>query len=210
MRSYLILIIALLPLFLSAAYAREPIIGKPCEGCESVFEGSPKIFTTRARIGAVNEPGEPMVVTGKVFDSAGKTKAGIIVYAYQTNHNGIYPTSNKNIGLASHRHGLLRAWAVTDSLGRYTFDTIRPAGYPNTDLPAHIHLHIIEPGCFTYYIDDILFKDDPRLTQAQINKLTLGRGGNGVGLPLLHEGTWQIRRDIILGKNIPGYRTCRP
>jgi protocatechuate 3,4-dioxygenase beta subunit len=210
MRSCLALMLTFLLSLLNISHAREPIIGKPCEGCEAVFEGAPKTFTTRARIGPINQRGQPMVVTGKVFDSSGKTRAGIIVYAYQTNRSGIYPTSNKNMGLASHRHGLLRAWVVTDSIGNYAFDTIRPAGYPNTDLPAHIHMHIIEPGCFTYYIDDILFKDDSRLTQAQISKLTLGRGGNGVGLPLKRKGTWQIKRDIILGKNIPGYYTCRP
>ncbi|MEO8505508.1 MAG: hypothetical protein ABI609_16555 [Acidobacteriota bacterium] len=173
-----------------------------------MFEGMPQQLHSRARIGQRNEPGIPMLVTGTVVDSQGKPRNGVVVYAYQTNNMGIYPTSDKTLGQAAHRHGLLRAWALTDAQGRYAFDTIRPAGYPNTDLPAHIHMHVLERGCSTYYIDDIMFKDDPRLTQDKIRKLTLGRGGNGIGLPRLHQGVWSITRDIELGKNIPGYAAC--
>ena len=149
-----------------------------------------------------------MVVSGSVFDIRGKPRKGILVYAYQTNSNGIYPTSKESLGRQSHRHGTLRAWALTNAQGHYAFDTVRPAGYPRTNLPAHIHMHVIEPGRCTYYIDDVMFKDDPRLTQVSIRKLTLGRGGSGIGLPLMRHGVWYISRNIVLGKNVPGYSSC--
>ncbi len=188
--------------------AREPVVGLPCEGCEAVFEGLPQQLSSRARIGRPDEPGSAMLVTGTVLDARGRPRRGVVVYAYQTNNNGIYPTTDKTLGQASHRHGVLRAWVLTDAQGRYAFDTIRPAGYPNTDLPAHIHMHVLERGCSTYYIDDIMFKDDPRLTQDSVRRLTLGRGGNGVVLPTLYKGTWHVKRDIVLGKNIPEYKSC--
>ena len=197
-------------LFAGPLQAQEPIVGLPCEGCEAVFEGMPQQLHSRARIGQPDEPGRAMLVTGSVLGSDGRPSRGIVVYAYQTNNNGIYPTTDKTLGKASHRHGMLRAWAMTNAHGRYAFDTIRPAGYPNTDLPAHIHMHVIERGCSTYYIDDIMFKDDPRLTEDSLRKLTQGRGGRGVVQPKLYNGTWYVKRDIALGKNIPGYSTCKP
>ena len=49
----------------------------------------------------------------------------------------------------------------TDAKGRYTFETIRPASYPDATIPQHIHMHVIERGCATYYIDELVFTDDP-------------------------------------------------
>ena len=194
--------------FSTYAQEREPIVGLPCEGCEAVFEGRPTNLSDRSRIGRIGEPGEPMTLVGRVTNASGKPAAGVIIYAYQTNADGIYPTDDSVRGMASHRHGKLRAWAKTNSNGNYAFDTIRPAGYPGTDLPQHIHMHVIEPGCSTYYIDDAMFRDDPRLTTVQIKRLTLDRGSSGLSRPNRVKGVWFTRRDIVLGKNIPGYRNC--
>lgn len=190
------------------AQEREKIVGLPCEGCEAVFEGRPANIGERSWIATSSETGEPMTLVGHVTNMAGKPVAGVVVYAYQTNAKGIYPTNDALRGMASHRHGKLRGWAMTNKNGNYAFDTIRPAGYPETDLPQHIHMHVIEPGCSTYYIDDAMFRDDPRLTPSQIKKLTLDRGGNGISTPRRLNGVWYARRDIVLGKNIPGYNAC--
>ena len=187
----------------SQAGAREPVIGGPCEGCEAVFEGRPAELTARARIAPVNEPGERLVLDGTVFDRAGHAAAGIIVYAYQTNARGLYPPDTRFPGQAAYRHGKLRAWAQTDSLGRYAFDTIRPASYPGTTLPQHIHMHVIEPGRCTYYIDDVNFADDPFVAGVDRHRLGSGRGGWGLAAPTKDEaGRWRIRRDIHLGEGI--------
>ncbi len=185
---------------------REPIVGLPCEGCEAVFQGLPDSLEWSSRIAPRNEPGAAMRIEGTVRDKAGRTMSGIIVYAYHTNARGIYPTDDRLRGLAAHRHGRLRGWARTDENGRYRFDTIRPAGYPNTDLPAHVHMHVLELGRCTYYIDDIMFQDDPRLTETMRQRLTLGRGGRAVVAPVKDAArTWRVTRDIALGASVPGY-----
>lgn len=186
--------------------AREPVVGLPCEGCEAVFEGLPATLSAEGRIAPAGEPGRPLRITGTVFTAAGEPAPGIIVYAYQTNAQGVYPPDERHRGTAARHHGRLRGWVRTDAQGRYAFDTVRPGGYPRSDLPEHVHLHVIEPGRCTYYIDDVLFGDDPRLTAAKKAELILGRGGSGLAAPTLdREGVQVVRRDIHLGRNIPGY-----
>ena len=166
----------------------------------------PSTLDSAARIAAAGEPGEPMRIEGVVRNAAGRPASGVVVYAYQTDAKGIYPTEGRRAGQPAHRHGFLRGWAKTDATGRYRFDTIRPGGYPNTNIPQHVHMHIIEPGRFTYYIDDIVFTDDPRLTPEQRKSHSAGRGGNGVITPKRDSsGTWLVTRDIVLGQAIPGY-----
>ena len=103
------------------------------------------------------------------------------------------------------RHGRLRAWVRTDAEGMYRFQSIRPGSYPGRDVPEHIHMHVIEPGRFTYYIDDLVFTDDPKLTTAYIRDHDAGRGGSGIASPQRRDGVWQVRRDITLGLRIPGH-----
>lgn len=190
--------------------ALERIVGLPCEGCEAVFEGMPATLESESRIAPATEPGDPLMIEGTVRDSLGKHVEGVIIYAYQTNAEGVYPIDQSLRGSAAHRHGRLRGWAVADQNGRYRFETIRPAGYPGTDLPAHVHMHVVEVGRCTYYIDDIMFEDDVRLTPAKIRALTSGRGGRGITMPTQGEtGTWSVVRDIELGKAVPGYLACR-
>ena len=191
----------------SATRAREPIVGLPCEGCESVFEGLPETLATNARIAPPDEPGEAMRIAGNVLDGDGRPAPGVIVYAYHTDARGVYPTDERLKGTAAFRHGRLRGWARTDEQGHYRFETMRPAGYPNTRLPAHVHMHVIEVGHCTYYIDDVLFEDDPRLTPEKIQQLTAGRGGSGVVMPQRDaSGVWIVTRDIVLGERIPAYQ----
>lgn len=188
------------------AASREPVIGGPCEGCEAVFQGLPRKLASTARIAPAGEPGEPLFVEGTVRDGAGRAAAGIIVYAYQTNARGVYPPDTRFPGQAAYRHGKLRAWARTDAAGRYAFHTVRPGSYPGTSIPQHIHLHVIEPGRGTYYIDDVHFTDDPFVEDVDPATLGRGRGGRGVATPTRDEaGRWRVRRDIMLGKDIPGY-----
>ena len=178
--------------------AQEPVIGGPCQGCELVFVDIPAQLKTNSRIGEVGETGEPLVLSGIVYNPDLTPAGGIIVYAYQTDANGKYPKG-------STQHGKLRGWAVTDQKGRYQFKTIRPQAYPGRDIPQHIHLHIIEVNKGTYYIDDITFSDDPLLTYEHIQKKNC-RGGCGKSHPKRNEqDVWHVHRDIILGEAIPNY-----
>jgi protocatechuate 3,4-dioxygenase beta subunit len=191
------------------AGSAEPVVGLPCEGCDAVFEGMPKELSTRARIAPRGEPGQPMVLTGRVFGGDGNPRADVVVYAYQTDASGVYPAPAKSLSRWADRHGRLRGWARSGADGTYTFDTIRPASYPDQRVPQHIHLHVIEPGCATYYIDEVIFTDDPFLTPEEREEQP-GRGGSGVTTPTRDaNGTWRVLRDIHLGKNVPGYPGCK-
>lgn len=193
----------------TAAIARERIAGLPCEGCDAVFVRMPSNIATRARIAPKDEPGEAMHVQGLVLDAQGKPVPGVIVYAYHTNASGIYPRDPVLSGTSANRHGRLRSWVRSDTNGRYRFDTIRPGGYPGTTIPQHIHLHVIEPGRCTYYIDDIVFRDDPRLAPHLQRYTPERRGGDGISVPERDsEGVWQVTRDIRLGMNIGDYKGC--
>lgn len=175
-----------------------PVIGGPCQGCELVFEGMPEHLSDSARIAPPEEPGEPLVLEGLVRHGDGSPAAGIIVYAYHTDAGGVYP---KDVTW----HGRLRGWARTNTAGRYRFTTIRPAGYPGGAENAHIHMHVIEPDKGTYYIDNVIFDDDPDLPRRVRQNAENGRGGSGLTYPKMEAGTWKVQRDIVLGQNVPGY-----
>ena len=183
----------------STPISHEPVLGGPCEGCEAVFVGMPDTIGSTARIAPIGEPGAPMVIEGTVRSADGKPAPGVIVYGYHTDAKGIYPS-------AATRHGRLRGWARTDATGHYRFETIRPGAYPGNENPEHVHMHVIEPGRGTYWIDELVFRDDPILTPDRLKYLSHGRGGKGDALPKKDErGVWQVRRDITLGEKIPGY-----
>ena len=177
------------------AVADEPVIGGPCEGCELVFVGMPDDLTSEERIAPPDEPGEPLRIEGVVIDDEGRPVPGIVVYAYHTDAEGIYPAGTT-------RHGRLRGWARTDTEGHYRFDTIRPAAYPGSSIPQHVHMHVIEPGRGTYWIDSLHFTDDPLLEARHRDDDP--RGGSGVVTPRRDAGgVWHVRRDIALGENVP-------
>jgi protocatechuate 3,4-dioxygenase beta subunit len=179
--------------------AAEPVIGGPCEGCELVFAGMPETPAVRARIAPPGEPGEPMTIEGSVSHGDGTPAAGVVVYAYHTDAMGVYPT-------AATRHGRLRGWARTDAAGRYRFDTIRPGGYPGRQAPQHVHMHVVERGRGTYWVDELQFTDDPLLPASRRRASRRERGGSGVVTPTRDaDGVWQVRRDIRLGEAVPDY-----
>ena len=93
----------------------------------------------------------------------------------------------------------------TNHEGAYRFYTFRPASYPNSNNPQHIHITVKEEGVVAYYIDDFLFADDPLLSEGEINQLQK-RGGSGILRPVLKDGIYMAERNIVLGLNVPGYQ----
>lgn len=176
-----------------------------------MFEGLPNEIEWRSRLTPKDEPGESLIVEGVVKNEVGATVPGVVIYAYQTDKGGIYPRIEALEGTPAHRHGKLRNWVKTDAEGRYRFDTIRPGSYPNTQIPSHIHMHVIESGRCTYYIDDINFTDDPFFSkQAQERESERPqRGGSGMVTPKKNEdGVWHVTRNIVLGEAISDYDDC--
>lgn len=172
-----------------------------CEGCEGAAEANPATLTNAARIGPGIDTGEPLAVDGVVYQNDGKTPAaGVVVYAYQTNASGRY-ANGATTTVWSRRHGRLRGWVKTGADGRYHFDTIKPAPYPNDTIPAHIHLTVLEPGKRPYWIDDIVFDGEFGVTPAY-RKAMVNQGGNGI-VPVRRDASGKavVVRDIILERH---------
>jgi len=122
---------------------------------------------------------------------------------YHTNQQGIYPTKGNETGWGK-RHGYIRGWMKTNEKGEYRFYTSRPASYPNSNNPQHIHITIKEPELNEYWIDDYHFADDAFIT-ADIKNTEGKRGGPGLLHLQTQNGIAKAKRNIILGLNIPGY-----
>lgn len=87
------------------------------------------------------EPGEPLVIEGRVLDGDGRPIAGASVYAYQADARGFYvPNVRVGFGQSNPRLcGVLR----TDSTGRYRITTVRPSSVQNIEGGApHVHFEI--------------------------------------------------------------------
>lgn len=113
---------------------------------------------SKITIAGPQEPGERLTVTGRVLAQDGVTPlAGASVYVYHTDVNGYYsPGTNDN------RNPRLRGYLRTDAQGRYEFSTIRPASYPNSRIPAHIH-YVVTASGFSERVFEIVFEGDPFL-----------------------------------------------
>ena len=169
-----------------------------CDGCEAVLEANPANLKARAQLAPLDEPGERMILTGRVLaaDGSGPVQ-GVVIYAHHTNSDGIY-ANGSNETEWGRRHGRLRGWVKTDAEGHYTFETIKPAPYQDRTGPAHIHLFIREPGRRAYYIDDVVFAGEFRVDDTYRKQQEL-RGGSGiVQLRQSENGAWIAERDILL------------
>ena len=182
------------------------ILGGGCDGCEGIYEGLPRQLTWQTSIASTSEPGEPLEISGIIFNPDGRTPApDVIFYVYHTDSKGYYSPSPNSTGIAR-RHGHLRGWMKTNIRGEYKFTTVKPAPYPNGNIPSHIHPIVKEAGKNEYYIDEYRFDDDPLLSLQERSK-SENRGGSGIiHLTRNEGGAWMGKRNIILGMNIPNYR----
>lgn len=182
------------------------IVGGGCDGCEIMYVGIPqKILPVDTSVAwKQNELGQKLLVHGTVYKLDGKTPApNVILYYWHTNNDGYYlPSPSQDA--KSKRHGHIRGWVKTDSLGHYAIYTIKPAPYPGRKFPAHIHMVLKEPNLNEYWVDEIEFDNDPLLTIGERKKYE-NRGGSGIVM-LENAGTMQIaERNIYLGLHIPNY-----
>ncbi|WP_323788916.1 intradiol ring-cleavage dioxygenase [Psychroserpens sp.] len=197
-------LVSLVLIMSSCAQSNNAKVGGPCEGCEAVNEFGTKNLKWSDTIFGFETATNKIKISGKVYMSDGKTPAkDVLLYIYHTDNTGRYPKKSTSNGWEK-RHGFLRTWLKTDSRGNYEFFTSRPASYPNSTVPQHIHITVKEPHLNEYYIEDFYFADDPNLTPNIVNR-THPRGGSGV-ITLKRSGTLKTAtRDIILGLNIPNY-----
>ena len=115
-----------------------------------------------------DEPGAAFVVHGRVVDRDGRPVADALVYAYHTDARGFYGYDRAHVGgdAGDFAHARLFGYVRTDAAGAFELRTIRPASYPGTDLPQHVHLQITGKTTAPL-VTEVMFTDDPRLTPPQ-------------------------------------------
>ncbi len=181
------------------------LVGKPCEGCDAIFEYANRKLSPVDTLPDFRNHGLKIKITGTIYESDGKTPAkDVILYIYHADQDGRYATRSDETGWAK-RHGYIRGWVKTSNDGKYVFYTLKPGIYPDRTTPAHIHPVILEPNGKYYWLGSYHFWGDSLLTEKEISP-TAPRGGSS-GLVILKKvgNIWIGKRDIVLGKNVPGY-----
>jgi protocatechuate 3,4-dioxygenase beta subunit len=161
-----------------------------CGACTAPH-GSRAVVT----IAPSGEPGERIVISGRIFDADGKSPApGVTLFVYHTDSKGHY--NARDDPFQPRLHG----WVRTDSNGRYEIRSIRPAPYPDRRIPSHIHVHVFGRGLPERSIPEFNFQDDPFLSAEQrALPSRLGSFSPVVALTRDADGIWHGTRDIRLG-----------
>jgi protocatechuate 3,4-dioxygenase beta subunit len=120
----------------------------------------PKEISSHVQLVSKSEPGEPIVLSGTIFENDGVTPdSGVVLFVYQTDAGGYYHRPEENVF-----HPRLAGWLVTGSDGRYEIRTVKPAPEilaPHE--PAHIHAHIFGKGMPEHFLHEFWFQDDQRI-----------------------------------------------
>ncbi|WFE27387.1 protocatechuate 3,4-dioxygenase subunit beta [Solwaraspora sp. WMMD791] len=110
--------------------------------------------------------GQRIIVHGQVRDSDGRPVPDTLVEVWQANAGGRYlhKLDQHDVPLDPHFTGVGRA--MTDSMGRYRFVTIKPGAYPwrnhaNAWRPAHIHFSLFGRAFTQRLVTQMYFPDDP-------------------------------------------------
>ncbi|HEM7808129.1 intradiol ring-cleavage dioxygenase [Burkholderia multivorans] len=120
--------------------------------------------------------GEPLIVTGRVTDIAGKPIPGAKLEVWQTNDDGYYDVQQKGIQPDSNLRGVF----TSDSEGGYSFKSVKPRHYPipsdgpvgkllgemgrHPNRAAHLHFIVTAPG-YEPVITHIFTPDCPYLPE---------------------------------------------
>lgn len=109
-------------------------------------------------------PGKKIRVNGMIINSDGNPVAGALVYLYQTDSRGWYAADAPHVLMneGDMRHARLFGYVKTNKDGQFELHTIKPSGYPQSELPAHIHVHVWADG-YRSFVNEFLFDDDERL-----------------------------------------------
>jgi len=117
----------------------------------------------REKIAGDEELGEPLRIEGRLYDVADcrTPLSGWGLDIWQADNNGDYydgPATDYR----------LRGRVVTDSDGRFAFETIKPGNYAlgNSFRPAHIHFRVYSPQGVVALTSQLYFEGDPYLSPA--------------------------------------------
>jgi protocatechuate 3,4-dioxygenase, beta subunit len=116
--------------------------------------------------------GQRIVLSGRVLDSDGRGIPNALLEIWQTNAAGRYvdPTDPDLMPLDPNFTGAGRV--LTDSEGRYSFRTVKPAAYPGElgglFRPAHIHVSLFGLDLASRLVTQCYFQGDPLLDRDPI------------------------------------------
>jgi len=164
------------------------------EGMGSI--DAPKDVSSKTILSKDADKGEKMLISGTVFEADGKTPApNVLIYLYHTDIEGYYGRNGE------HKHGRYRGWMLTDKAGKYEFQTIKPAPYPENRFAAHIHTTLTTRNMKEDWIDSYLFEDDKLISPRE--RETAGKKGGFNPILKLEKGAngiWTATRNIQLWK----------
>lgn len=140
----------------SMAFAQEPtgVLRKPTPWNElGPFYKRKAPKSTKLR--APGDPGMPVSVSGRVFDTRGHGIEGARIEVWHADHQGRYDLDGYRF----------RSALVSDATGTYGFDSVIPGHYP-ARVCQHIHYIVQAPGHKTlttqlYFATDPVFDGDP-------------------------------------------------
>lgn len=133
--------------------------------------------------------GEPLTVSGIVQDLDRVPVAGAIVETWQANSQGFYENQQPDLQPEFNLRGVF----TTNAVGRYHYETVRPAGYSVPDdgpvgqllgrigyplrRPAHLHFLIKAPGYQTL-TTHVFDRGDPNVREDALFGVKRGLLGN--------------------------------
>lgn len=185
-----------------ACFMLLPVVARAQSGpddpaCEPPQPARTAVLTNRVRIASTGEPGERMRIVLRFADERGAPHAGMMVYAYHTNAQGHYPVGAGAVG-CYRWHGALHAFAQTGRDGTVIFETIRPGPYPGRTDPQHVHVVVQFPEVRGFYLNALVFSDDPRVTPAY-RASERDAGSTGISTAQRDSaGTWQVNHTFRL------------
>lgn len=193
-----------------------PVVGlgfphlRAAESCQSTTaEGAGPFFQPdapfRTQLASPLEPGERLVISGKVADCTGPVP-GAVVEIWQANTSGCYSV-NEDCGVipGDPDDFRLRGRFKTDAQGRYQFSTVKPAAYKAGGgfRPSHIHYKITPPPSESQgsadWISQLYFEGDQYNATDPIGGASLPEAKSRI-IPLSKDsvGTLQGVFDIVL------------
>lgn len=104
---------------------------------------------TRAsiRLAPRNEPGERIVIEGRVVGRDGRPLPGIKIYAYHADARGLYTPVAPGRGVGNEADPRLCGVLRTNAGGFYRIDTVRPCTIRNLEGgEPHVHFELSGPG----------------------------------------------------------------
>ncbi len=154
---------------------------------------------TDGRLASIYEPGEPLIISGRVFNlDCSEYIPNTVIDLWHADDDGAYDNEGYN----------LRGKITTNDQGFYVFETIKPGHYRNGSQfrPAHIHVKVTPPG-FDTITTQIYFEGDPYIEVDAAASITNGNYDAShriIPLSKNAEGKWEGTWDIVVnGEGIP-------